>query len=181
MNTGIIASRYAEALLKYAEECGESGMVYDQAESVENALSGSRKFFSYMESQAPLSAKLRAMDAAAGGMCPSLCKFMKLVIRNGRIQYLRYMLYYYRMRYLKGKNITRARLTTSYSSPEFENRLKEMFRDSTGTTLSIETRTDPAIIGGFVFEVDGKRIDASVSTQIAELRNRFVQKNKRLV
>ena len=43
MNTGIIASRYADALLKYVEETGEGQVVYKQACTLADALAASVK------------------------------------------------------------------------------------------------------------------------------------------
>ena len=51
MNTGIIASRYADALLKYVEETGDGQVVYRQACALADALSASGEFERLVESK----------------------------------------------------------------------------------------------------------------------------------
>ena len=84
MNTGIIASRYADALLKYVEETGDGQVVYRQACTLAGALSASGEFERLVESKTLLtsSGKVELMSKALGNedMCPSLSKFLELVI-----------------------------------------------------------------------------------------------------
>lgn len=185
MNTGIIASRYAEALLKFVQETGESEAVYSQAGILEELFRKKPEFLRYIESPSliPVSAKMDLISKILGneGLAPSFRKFLLLVMRNGRADYLRYILYYFRMRYCKAAGISSARLTVSSPSPEIESKLKALFTQYTGTELDLDTKVDPSIIGGFIFEVSDRRIDASISSQLVELRRRFEEKNKRIV
>ena len=53
---------------------------------------------------------------------------------------------------------------------------------STGTTVRIGTvAVDPQLIGGFVFELDGYRLDASVRTRLEKIRQCLVDDNSRIV
>jgi F-type H+-transporting ATPase subunit delta len=40
---------------------------------------------------------------------------------------------------------------------------------------------DPKILGGFIFEIDDYRLDASVATQFEKIKKQFIEKNKRIV
>jgi F-type H+-transporting ATPase subunit delta len=40
---------------------------------------------------------------------------------------------------------------------------------------------DPDLIGGFVFELDGRRLDASVRSQLDRIRRQLVDESSRLV
>ena len=92
MNTGIIASRYADALLKYVEETGDGQVVYRQACTLADALSASGEFERLVESKTLLtsSGKVELMSKSLGNedMCPSLSKFLELVIRQGAVSAL---------------------------------------------------------------------------------------------
>ena len=56
MNTGIIASRYADALLKYVKETGEGEVVCRQTEILEDELRTSPELVRFLESPALLQA-----------------------------------------------------------------------------------------------------------------------------
>ena len=68
MNTGIIASRYADALLKYVKETGEGQVVYKQVCTLADALAASGDFVRLVESKTLLSVseKLGLMSKALG-------------------------------------------------------------------------------------------------------------------
>lgn len=176
MNTGIIASRYADALLKYVKETGEGEVVCRQTEILEEALRTSPALLQ-------ATAKVALLQKALGEekMTASLEKFLLLVIRQDRIPYLRYILHYFRMRWYESIGVSPAKLVVSTPSPGLEERIKGIFNDFTGRKLELKTSVDPSIIGGFIFEVADKRIDASISRQLEELRREFIEKNGRVV
>jgi F-type H+-transporting ATPase subunit delta len=47
--------------------------------------------------------------------------------------------------------------------------------------VHLEEKVDDSLIGGFVFELDGLRLDASVERQLERLRSQLVEKNNRIV
>ena len=147
MNTGIIASRYADALLKYVKETGEGEVVCRQTEILEDALRTSPELVRFLESPALLqaTAKVALLQKALG------------------------------------EGVSPAKLVVSTPSPGLEERIKGIFNDFTGRKLELKTSVDPSIIGGFIFEVADKRIDASISRQLEELRREFIEKNGRVV
>mgnify|MGYP004536773545 CR=1 FL=1 len=185
MNTGIIASRYADALLKYVNETGEGETVYRQAGILNEKLHTVPELSRFLESQTllQLSGKMNLLEKSLGDetMCTSLSRFLKLVMIHDRIQYLRYILHYYRMRWRKSQGVSPATLVVSAPSPELEDRIKAMFSDFTGYKLDLKTVVNPSLIGGFIFEVADRRVDASVARQLADLRRQFEEKNERVV
>lgn len=185
MNIGIIASRYADALLKYVKETGEGQVVYKQVCTLADALAASGDFVRLVESKTLLSVseKLGLMSKALGEekMSQSLSKFLGLVLRQVREQYLRYILQDFKDRWLSSQGICQAKLVVSMPSPELETKICEMIKNLTGLQLELTVSVDSSIIGGFVFEVADKRIDASVSRQLEDLRRRFIEQNNRMM
>ena len=47
--------------------------------------------------------------------------------------------------------------------------------------MQLEEKVDPDIIGGFIFELDGYRLDASVENHLSRIRRQLVEKNNRIV
>jgi len=53
--------------------------------------------------------------------------------------------------------------------------------DNVGGTLELEKVIDPAIMGGFILEVEDVRWDASILGQLTRIRNEFIERNRRIV
>ena len=218
MNTGIIASRYATALLKLVDETGSGDLVAAQVQTIEAALDGSPDFRHAVADPAVSSeSKLGLFEAAVASsdassvaelveapeegsaqgslrqaqrpvrLAPELRKFISLLIRNGRIGDARLVFTTFITEYYRSRNIKRARLVVADPSllspvvPSLETRLREVIENQTGCKLLLKTEVDPALIGGFVFEVDDLLLDASVSRQIDIIRRQFIEKNRRIV
>ena len=74
-----------------------------------------------------------------------------------------------------------AMLKTAVPSPELEKRIKDLLQDRLGGEIILHTETDPSIIGGFRLNVDDRLLDASVSSQLEEIRRQLIDKNRRIV
>lgn len=233
MNTGIIATRYATALLKLVEETGSGEAVAAQVQVIEKALDEVPDFRRAVDDPAVAAVqKISLFEASLkDSMAQELHKFLELLIRNGRIGDVRLVLTTFVTEYYRSRHIKRARLVVadpallSSSSvsgsdspvagsdspvagsdssvagsvrgtvirqtrlPEgdsrrpgsLESRLRELIGKETGCELLLETKVDPSLIGGFVFEVEDMILDASVSRQLDFIRRQFIEKNRRIV
>lgn len=219
MNTGIIATRYATALLKLVEETGSGELVAAQVQVLEKALDEVPDFRRAVDDPAVAAVRKISLFEASlkDSMAQELHKFLELLIRNGRIGDVRLVLTTFVTEYYRSRHIKRARLVVadpallSSSSvsgsdspvagsvrgtvirqtrlPEgdsrrpgsLESRLRELIGKETGCELLLETKVDPSLIGGFVFEVEDMILDASVSRQLDFIRRQFIEKNRRIV
>lgn len=159
MNAGIIASRYATALYRYAASTGRGAEVCAQVE------------------------RLLADPDSAKGMRlePELKRFIALLIENRRTELLKFVLQDYVDLYYRSAGIKIARLKTAIPVPTLEARLADLVRSKTGCEVKMVAEVDPSIVGGFVFTVDDLMLDASVARQIELIRRQFVEKNNRIV
>ncbi|MCQ2167733.1 MAG: F0F1 ATP synthase subunit delta [Bacteroidales bacterium] len=158
MNTGIIAGRYAKALLLLTQETGRGEQVSQQIQGL-----------------------LRDPDHLPAVLEPDLEKLLSLLARNGRVDYLKFVFQSFLRMYYDSVNIRPARLTTAVPAAELGKRLCDLVSAKSGCKVILESSVDPSIIGGFVFEIDDFLIDASVRAQIEDIRRQFVEKNTRLV
>jgi len=185
MSTGMIAAKYASALLKYVDETGGGEKVYRQVEAIDNALSQVVQLRQIVDDPVSVSAddKIKACSAVLGDepMADELARFMKLVIEKGRVQYLRLIFKSFLERYLKSRNIHIVYLTTAVASEDLEKKITEIVKKRTGGTVVLRANVDPDIIGGFVFRCEDLMLDASVKTQIDKIRQQFIEKNRRIV
>lgn len=185
MNTGIIASRYATALLKLVDETGSGEAIAPQVETICRALSEIPEFQRDIDNPSiPSARKLGLFDASLDGkMAPDLRKFLELLIRNGRIGYARRIFTTFMNEYYRSRHIRRATLVVAepVEATSLESRLRALVEKETGDRLILRTKVDPSLIGGFIFEVEDTVLDASVSRQLDIIRRQFIEKNRRIV
>lgn len=182
MNTGVVISRYAEALLKYAAESEDADVICTQALTLEKALGDYPKLREALSNPVACTPgqKMSLLRAALGGdMDAHLEAFAELVIRKGRASMLRMMLHAFADRYFHMRNIVRASLVTAVPSDELEKKVSDIVGNLTGGRVMIDSRVDPSLIGGFILTIDDKRIDASVKGRLESFRRQFVEQNKR--
>ncbi len=206
MNTGIIATRYATALLKLVEETGSGELVAAQVQVIEKALDEVPDFRRAVDDPAVAAVqKISLFEASLkDSMAQELHKFLELLIRNGRIGDVRLVLTTFVTEYYRSRHIKRARLVVAdpalldpeptpsdpvpvegslrqVQRPALESRLRDLVEKQTGCRLILKTEVNPSLIGGFVFEVEDTVLDASVSRQLDFIRRQFIEKNRRIV
>lgn len=206
MNTGIIATRYATALLKLVEETGSGELVAAQVQVIEKALDEVPDFRRAVDDPAVAAVqKISLFEASLkDSMAQELHKFLELLIRNGRIGDVRLVLTTFVTEYYRSRHIKRARLVVADPAlldpeptpsdpvpvegplrqaqrPALESRLRDLVEKQTGCRLILKTEVNPSLIGGFVFEVEDTVLDASVSRQPDFIRRQFIEKNRRIV
>ena len=93
---------------------------------------------------------------------------------------LRIMLSFINM-YRKERNIRAGHLVTAVPVVFLAEKIESLLSERTGAHVVLDHKTDPSIIGGFVFEMDGYRLDASARGRLDRLRKELVEENSRLV
>lgn len=184
MNTGHIPVRYATALLDFANVSNEQDRVYTEAKAIV------KSYFQFIELRTvldnPVLAKAEKRKiiilAAAGKISKPFEKFLDLVLRNNREDHLQSITLKYIDLYRKQKNIHYGKLiTASPVDATTEKRLMAMVENTTGGTIEMEKVVDKDILGGFIFEVDFVRWDASISGQLRQIKKEYIEKNKKIV
>lgn len=159
MNTGIIAARYAKALLLYCEESGNGEKVCAQVRQL-----------------------LQNPDISSVKLEPELEQFVNVVAKHGRLQHIRLMFNSFVAMYHRSKGIRLAHLVMSSPVEGLEEKVREMLHKQFGCEVRLESAVDPDLIGGFMIIVDDEyMLDASVRNQIATIRRQFIIQNNRIV
>ena len=203
MDIGIVSMRYAKALMEYAKSTGTEDRLYTEMRTL------SRSFEKHSDLRAELRMLERsfrkhpdlreALDnpilkikekfalictAAVGNgeVSREFSRFMTLVLRNRREYYLQYICLTYLDLYRKLKHIGVGKLITSVP---VSREVWERIRDSASTLLhaqmELQTEVDPSIEGGFIFDINDFRLDASIATQLKRVKQQFIDKNRRIV
>ena len=184
MDVGVISMRYAKALLEYAAANKVEDEIYKEMLMLSHSFMAVRELRIALDNPV-LAAKEKSSlicNAAGIKVCKEFVRFVELVLRERREGYVQSMSLMYIDLYRKLKNITIGRLITAYPvDKETEERMKEIVHNRTHGEAVFETKVDPSIEGGFIFEVDTYRLDASVATQLRRVKRQFIEKNRRIV
>lgn len=184
MNTGLIGARYATALLEFAKQSNSGEQIYAEAKKVSASFFQLSQLKPVLENPVmPKAEKKKLILMAAGGNVSSTFdRFVDLLLENDREYHLQIIVLKFIDLYRAENDIHYGKLTTATAVNELtEKRMIAMVSKETGGTLEIEKIINPTILGGFTFEVDFKRWDASVSGQLNTIRKEYTEKNRNIV
>lgn len=173
MNEGLIARRYASALLKFAQERGKADVVYEKMKLFQE------NYISHPDlHRALLSPVMSAKDkemllSTAVGIEPGdlYIRGIRLVIKNHREMYVRAICLMYQKLYRKAYHIGRVHITTAKElDPGIIGKIQKLVSSKTEVQLEFVHKVDPSIIGGFVLRINSMQLDASVSRELKDLK-----------
>ena len=175
MDIGIISSRYAKTLLRFATENKEEEKVYKEmqtlAESFRKLPALQQTLLNPVLTDAQKESLLLSAAVGEGEATASTRGFMHLVAQNKRADLMTFIANAYVELYHKSKNLIKGHLVVPAEVSEAtQQKLRQMVESRTRSKVEFSTEIDPAIGGGFVLEYDTYRLDASLRTQLAELR-----------
>ena len=174
MNEGLIARRYAKALLKYAQEKDKTFPVYEAARQVEASFIAHLDLQEAMLNPVLTASQKEALMLSAAGV--------GLLLRERREDYLRPIMLMYQKLYRDVNHIVRAQIVTAAPlDKQILSRIEEVVaRHCKDAKLEFEHKIDPEIIGGFVLNVGGEQLDASIEKELKQLRLKLINSKSRL-
>lgn len=185
MDIGTVSMRYAKALMQYAQDTGTEERFYAEMSVLERSYRLHPRLHEALENPVLTKRdKLALLSAAVGEehVPREFARFATLVLKNGREGMLRYICLSFLDLYRKKKNITVGRLITAVPvSEEVKQRIKEGASRRLQAHTELHTEVDPEIEGGFIFDINGVRLDASIATQLKSVKRQFIDKNRRIV
>lgn len=186
MNRSIVITRYATALVKYAKASGQGELICSEAETLERALFTvpdlRRMVTAADDVVSPFDKKKLLQSALGDRMSAELSRFLTLLNQNGRMELVEDILRDFVDLYHRSVGIRKAHLVTvSEPSERLLQRLRSLVRQKTGDDVLIEVEVDPSLIGGFVLDLDEYLLDASVKRQLEQIREEFIERNRRII
>ncbi len=180
MNEGLIPRRYAKALYKVAVERGCDKRLYAMMATLITGFARNDKlqptianpFVSDTE-------KVGLLSIAAGATSDDVtfCDFLKLLVENRRISFMREIALAYQHIYRKANSIYIVNVTSAAPLEKTEtDRLNKLILKHLpeGSSIELATDTDPSLIGGFVVSIDNERLDASIKNELKQLRLKLI-------
>ena len=184
MNTGVVSRRFAKALLDFACLEGNEDRVYNEVRTLARKYSDVPELRKAVDNPVLEKDKKRTLliTAAGGeGISEELKRFFELVLKGRRESFLPFMIWSFIDQYRLKKNIKVGKLTTAVPSEKLTEHLKQLIGKNSQANVELESRIDESILGGFIMEISGYRVDASVSDQLKRLKNGFLARNRRIV
>lgn len=184
MNTGMISVRYAKALLEFAYEKKCAEKVYGEMANVARSYEQETSLRRILDNPIlPDRTKAEVIRNAGGGNTSDVFdRFVELVLHNKRERYMQQISLMYLDLYRKLNHISTGKLETAVAiDSETEKRISDWIAAKTRGTVELRTCVKPELIGGFIFEMDSERLDASIATQLRSIKKQFVEKHKRIV
>lgn len=182
MNVGTISMRYARALLLYATEQGAEDVIYKNMSQLVHTLDYVR------ELPVLLHAPVLTAEERVKIICEAVDgdevfeQFARLVVKEGREEFLFFIAHSYMTLYRRAKGILSVAFTTARSvSNAFLAKVEKLIAQSSGAKVEMNNIVDSSIIDGFIYEANSIRVDASVRGELHEIRKRLVEQNRKLV
>ena len=179
MSDANAARRWARALDELAFEAGQGDAVLAELGSVVANLQGegaplahalSSPLFSVPERKAVLAAVLERLQVGT-----TVRSFLSLLADRGRFGSLTAILAEATRLADERQGRVRVTVTTVDAlSPSLAAALAASFGKLTGKTVIIESKLDPALIGGLVARVGSRVYDASLKSRLDDLKNRLL-------
>lgn len=175
MNEGLIPRRYAKALYKVAVERGDSEALYVLMNHLIDASVAETSLVSVVANPfVSVNDKCDLIKVAAGSSADNATfnDFLKLLAENKRIDMVFAIAREFTSLYRSKKNIYKVEVVSAAPlSEEDESRLKNIINGNLqGGTMEYTSSVNPDLIGGFTVSIDNRKLDASVSNELKQLR-----------
>jgi F-type H+-transporting ATPase subunit delta len=172
-----LAARYAKSLIDLSLEKGQLEEVYNDMLYLKGLMQETPELVTILKSPVITGdKKLKVLDALTVGKSNVITtSFNRLLITKGRESHLPDITEAFIEQYKFFKGIHHVTLTTAVAvSDELKNSI--IGKIKTGTHMKdveLESIVDENIIGGFILEADGKRVDASIAYDLANIKKQF--------
>jgi F-type H+-transporting ATPase subunit delta len=169
------ARRYAEAAFQIAERDDTIEQWLEQLDAVAQVTADSRVVHLLENPEMPLDERLAIFKSALGeGMLPQLPNLLTLILRRRRVDLLPRIAREFKRLYNRKMGIVEAIATSAAELDDAElSALRGRLEQMTDARIELETRVDPALLGGVQVRLGDLLIDGSVRGRLERLRSRL--------
>jgi F-type H+-transporting ATPase subunit delta len=180
MTARTAATRYARALFDVALKESDVRQVGRELAEFTAIVTGNDALMRVLTNPAvPAPRKQKVIDALlsqVGPVSPVLAKLLVLLASRDRLVLLPDLATAYETRVMQHENVVRAEVVTAVPlSADRVGAVQQGLARATGRQVQIETRIDPAIIGGAVTRVGSTVYDGSIATQLQRFKQKLME------
>ena len=173
-NIGNVVERYSKALLELAIENKSLETVHDDVEQVINLLESSKDFSRVIKSPIISRNKQHLVINAIlkkVSVSESVIKFFSVICSNRRSFIIDRICSRFLEMEVKYKGEVRAELlSTDTPSKDDLKKIEQIIKKSMGADVSLISKVDPSIIGGYILNIGSVMLDGSVRSKIQGLK-----------
>ena len=173
-----LAGRYAKSLIGLANEKNQLEAVYNDMLYLQEVCKASKDFVTLIKSPViNADKKLSALNAVTSGKIGELTTaFNRLLVTKGREDVLPEIITAFIDQYKVQKGIHTVKLTTAGPvSEELKNQIVAKVKEQAKVSnIELKTAVNEDLIGGFVLEIGGTLVDASIAYDLNKIRSQFM-------
>ncbi|WP_312177338.1 ATP synthase F1 subunit delta [Chryseobacterium sp.] len=176
MLTSKVAKRYAQGLLDFTNESGQTATVFSEMKDVVKIMTESedlRKFFltPYIDSKK----KVEVANEIFKGLSASSRNIITLVIRHGRENQLKNIAQEFINKVEDINGVQRVVLTTAtlLSKENIDQILGSTNLVNANSKFDLIVNVKPEILGGYILRVGDQQVDASVRSKLNKVKKDF--------
>ncbi|HEY0057191.1 MAG TPA: ATP synthase F1 subunit delta [Pedobacter sp.] len=174
-----VASRYAKSLIDLAEEQTSLEAVKTDIESFVSVVRENPTLQAVLKNPIiGIDKKTAILDQLFGASFNKVVMaFFKIVVSKGRSEVLYGTAKEFINEYNRRKGIIHAVVTSAVPLTEAQkSKVADLIIEATKAQVVLESKIDPALIGGFIIKVGDRQVDVSIASSLNKLRHEFEQK-----
>ncbi|HUK39629.1 MAG TPA: ATP synthase F1 subunit delta [Candidatus Acidoferrales bacterium] len=178
MIEGSISRRYSKALFQLAQEQKQEEAIGQEIDQFLNAYMNSPLHTVLTNPAFSLENRKKILTSVTKSLqlSPLSIHFISLLLERDRLPYLSFIAEHYRRLLNETKN--RVEATVVAASPldaTMLERLRQTLHTISGKEVVLHEKSDPALLGGLLVELEGKIYDGSVRTQLETMKQRITR------
>ncbi len=176
MLTSKVAKRYAQGLLNFTKETGDTMSVFAEMKDIVKTVDKSRELQNFFAS--PIVDSKKKGEIAKEifkGFSPVAQNFLQLIIKQGREAELQNVAQAFVDKVEDMNGVQRITLTsaTELSQENISQILASTNLVNHNNKFDVRAVIDPEIVGGYILRVGDQQIDNSVRTKLSRLKKEF--------
>jgi F-type H+-transporting ATPase subunit delta len=176
-----VAGVYAKAFLAAAVKAGTAEDALGELAEIETEVLERFPRLTEILASAFINAeeKVKIVDRAfAGRVSPLVLNFLRVLAQHERLESLRDIVRSARAQYAVLQGLVRVEVTTATQlSNELADKIKQQLRGTLGGEPVLVSRVRPELIGGIVLRVGDAVYDGSIVAQLADVRDRIINRS----
>lgn len=173
MNTRA-ANRYAKALLELVSQDKSEDQVNQDMQDIVETLAQSNELRNLLQSPIiQTDVKNNVLSSVFGkNVQPMTLKLFSLMAQNNRLHILNVVAQQFTQLYNTQKGNVKATVVTAVAlDNDTKNKIIQKAKSIAGNqNIIIESKIDPNIIGGYILRIGDKQLDASIATQLQNVK-----------
>ena len=176
MLTSKVAKRYAQGLLDFTQDSGNTASVFGEMKDVVKIVNDSKELRNFFASPIiDAKKKEKAAKEIFSKFSPVSQNLITLVIKQGRESHLQDIAQEFINKVEDLQGVQRVTLTVAseISQQNVDNIIKSSSLVDATKNFDLKIVINPEIIGGYILRVRDQQVDASVKTKLSQVKKEF--------